>query len=117
MNMAWSRDLYKMYNNALLKIVLQSGQGVDLGNGIVISGVGQADDVGLLSNDIHCLHNILHLAMNYCQQYHLDLCADKTKLLLIKKASSTIIHYNPITLNGQQIPCKTSRTCWCDQIT
>ena len=58
MNMAWSSDLYKMYNNALLKIVQQSGQGVDLGNGIVISGVGQADDVGLLSNDIHCLLNI-----------------------------------------------------------
>ena len=42
--------------------------------------------------------------MNYCQQYHVDLCADKTKLLMINKASRTIIHYNPITLNGQQIP-------------
>ena len=58
-----SSDEYKLYNNDLLKTVQKSKQGVDLGNGLVISGIGQADDVALLSNSIHNLNNILNLAL------------------------------------------------------
>ena len=65
----FSSDGYKIYNNDLLKIVQNSSQGVEMGNDLIVSGVGQADDIGLLSNDIFNLFNILYLALNYCQRY------------------------------------------------
>ena len=74
-----SSDEYKIYNNDLLKIVQQSNQGVDLGNGLVITGLGQADDIAIVSNSIRSLHNALNLALNYCQRFHVELCSEKNK--------------------------------------
>ena len=97
-------DCYKIYNNNLFETVQKSCQGVDFGNGLVISAVGQADDVALLSNDIFKLFNILHLALNYCKEYHVDLCADKTKLLHFSSSPDvSFVHYNPIQVNDQHI--------------
>ena len=42
-----SGDLYKIYNNELFKTAQASNQGVDLGNELIISAVGQADDSAL----------------------------------------------------------------------
>ena len=99
-----SSDAYKIYNNELLETVQKSRQGVDLGNNLVISGVGQADDVLLLSNNIFNLSNILHLTLNYCKDYHVELCADKTKLLHFPSSSNIAdVPYNPIQINQQQI--------------
>ena len=83
-----SSDLYKAYNNDLLITTQRSEQGVDLGDGLTISSVGQADDVGLLANCIYSLFNILQLALIFCQAFHIELCADKTKLLLITNQES-----------------------------
>ena len=49
-----SSDEYKSYNNELLITIQNSKQGADLGNNLVVSGVGQADDVALLANCILC---------------------------------------------------------------
>ena len=96
---------YKIYNNELLKIIQRSDQGVDLGIGCSVSCVGQADDVALLSNDIHCLKNALNLTLNYCRRFHVELCPDKTKLLVMTRNSEeTFIPYNPIMINGSVIP-------------
>ena len=78
-----SSDLYKIYNNELLNLLQDSSQGVVMGNDLVISGVGQADDIALLSSNIYSLFNLLHLVLKYCKQYNIKLCADKTKLLLL----------------------------------
>ena len=99
-----SSDCYKVYNNELLDTVQNSKQGVDLGNDLVISGVGQADDVALLSNNIFKLFNLLHLALNYCHRYHVELCADKTRLLLMtSKTDQKFIPYNPLIIKKQKI--------------
>ena len=99
-----SSDCYKIYNNDLLDTVQQSEQGVDFGDGLVVSGVGQADDVGLLSNDIFSLVNILSLVINYCNNYCVDLCADKTKLLVMaKNEDQKFIPYNPVSINGSPV--------------
>ena len=99
-----SSDLYKVYNNELLKTVQSLGQGVDIGNNVVVSAVGQADDIALLSNNIFKLFNILYLALQYCQKYQVDLCADKTKLLVMTKNNNQLfIPYNPISIGGKQI--------------
>ena len=98
-----SSDEYKLYNNDLLKTVQKSKQGVDLGNGLVISGIGQADDVALLSNSIHNLNNILNLALNFCTKYHIGLCPDKTKLLKVSRGTEHFVPYNPIRIGGENI--------------
>ena len=40
-----SSDLYKFYNNELLSTVQKLDQGVDLGDGVVVSAVGQDDHI------------------------------------------------------------------------
>ena len=98
-----SSDNFKSYNNDLLKWVQKSKQGVKLGNNLVVSGVGQADDVVLLSNNIYSLFNILNIALRYCRDYHVDLCASKTKLLMMTPRSSTnLVTNNPIHINGEE---------------
>ena len=84
-------------------MVQKSGQGVDLGNGLVISGIGQADDVALVSNSLHNLSNILNLALNYCTKYHIGLSPDKTKLLAVSKNAGQFVPYNPIRIGGENI--------------
>ena len=99
-----SSDLYKIYNNELLSTVQQSGQGVDLGAGLVISGVGQADDVALMSSNLNNLFNILQLTLNYCQRFCVKLCPDKTKLLaMASKQEHRLTPNNPLTINGKEI--------------
>ena len=64
-----SSDNYKSYNNDLLKWVQKSKQDANLGNNFIVSGVDQADDVVLLSNNIYGLFNIVHIALRYCRDY------------------------------------------------
>ena len=97
-------DLYRIYGNILIKTLQKSAQGVDSSNVINVSCVGQADDICLLSNDIHCLYNLLHLALTYCQEYQAELCADKTKLLVATRNDQLWIYFNPISINCHQIP-------------
>jgi hypothetical protein len=95
-----SSDYYKIYNNPLLELLQASKQGVSLGNKLTISGIGQADDVVVSSNDIYMLYNLLALALNYCRKYHVQLCAHKTKLLMY--ADKTVsVPLNPIVINGE----------------
>ena len=54
-----SSDFYKIYNNDMLNIIEEGSQGVDVGGGQTISGVGQADDVALLANDIYLILKIV----------------------------------------------------------
>ena len=99
-----SSDNYKSYNNDLLKRIQKSQQGVKLGNGLTISGVGQADDVALVSNNIFGLFNILHLALKFCQEFHVELCADKTKLLMLSNnIKNPPIYYNPLKIYEKRI--------------
>ena len=100
-----SGDYYKIYNNQLLELLQASAQGVELKPGLVVSAVGQADDVCLLSNNIHSLFNLLHLASSYCEQHHVQLCVEKTKLLLLsQKWKEDIPFFNPIAMEGVPIP-------------
>ena len=78
-----SSDFHKLYNNELLYAFQKSKQGVYLGDKLVVSAVRQADDVVLCSNNIYMLFNLLSLALEYCEQFIVKICADKTKLLLI----------------------------------
>ena len=81
-----SSDFYKLYNNEQLEVAQSSNLGVDIGSS-VISAVGQADDVILLTNDLYDLKLLLRLTENYCDKFRVKLEPGKTKLL-------TFIVYN-----------------------
>ena len=64
-----SIDFYKVHNNSQLEAAQDSQLGVDIGGStpLVVSGIGQADDVALISNDIFALQNLLQLSLQYCK--------------------------------------------------
>ena len=75
-----SDRIYKLANNKELQVTQQSNLGVMIVD-IHCGSIGQADDVALVSNDIHRLLCILKLAMDYAKEYHIDMVPEKTKLL------------------------------------
>ena len=88
-----------LYNNDLLKTAQNSMQGVNLGQNLIVSAVGLADDSVLSANKLSKLSNILYLTLLYCEKYGVTLCPDKTKLLRISKNHNTNMEvFNPIML-------------------
>ena len=84
-----SSDFYKIYNNEQLNLAQDSELGVPLGP-VTISGIGQADDVALLSNDLHSLQGLLDLSLYYCEKYHVSLSPGKTKLQVYSAKNSEL---------------------------
>ena len=90
-----SSDFFKVYNNEQLNIAQESGLGVDLGGTqpLVVSAVGQADDVCLVSNNIHSLKSLMELSLAYCRRHFITLNADKTKLQAFSNTSTFLQAY------------------------
>ena len=102
-----SSYFYKIFGKEQLQTVQDSSLGVPLGP-LTISGVGQADDTGLLSNNIHKLYFLLHLTKIFCAKYQVELCSEKTKLQVYNKSNldelaDYVKHVNPIKVGGEQI--------------
>ena len=102
-----SDRLYKLANNYQINVAQNSKLGVNLGSNI-ISIIGQADDSGLLANDIHSLNNLLLLTLEYCKEYSVTLVPEKTKLLAFcPPGSELLVEYakiiSPISINGSFI--------------
>jgi hypothetical protein len=100
-----SGDFYKLYNNDLLLSTQKSQQGVNLGNDLVISSIGLADDTALPANNLFCLANILYLVLEYCKKYDVQLCPDKTKLIRLSNnlEETDMEMFNPISIAGKTI--------------
>ena len=49
------------------------------------------------------LYNLLVLALDYCKKYNVQLCSDKTKLLMFADKTFSV-PLNPIIMNGEQVP-------------
>ena len=102
-----SSDLYKIFGKEQLETAHASGLGVSLGP-LTVSGIGQADDTALVSNNIHKLFFLLHLTTVFCAKYHVNLCSEKTKLQVFhnKDMSQTVDYVknmNPIKINDEKI--------------
>ena len=76
-----SSDYYKTYNNEQLSVPQETDLGVFLGD-VHVAAIGQADDTVLVSDEIYKLKFLLNLTLQYCDKYHVELSADKTKLQL-----------------------------------
>jgi hypothetical protein len=75
---------------------------------LVLSGVGQADDVGLLANSLKKLKLLLYLTVLYCDRYQVKLVGAKTKLLVFnskqtKLQSSIELASTTISVDGEDI--------------
>ena len=85
-----SSDYYKLYNNDQLKAAQASHLGVHMGishddptepKKLIVSAIGQADDVVLVSNDLGRLGLLAYLSEEYCRKYNVTLVPSKTNLL------------------------------------
>ena len=93
-----SSDHYKIFGKQLAT-AQQSKLGVQLGNQ-TISGIGQADDTLLLSNNIQSLHHLLLMTLVFCKKYQVKLCAEKTKLQVFStKQTDDIAEYQMKTFS------------------
>ena len=102
-----SDKIYKLCNNVQLSTAQESGLGFDLGS-VIVSSIGQADDTVLISDCLIKLYGLLHLAIQYCQQYFVELVPEKTKLLAyVPKSLSHSVEIqklaNPLSLDGHKI--------------
>ena len=80
---------------------------------LIVSCIGQADDTALISNDIQKLFYLLELTKIFCSKYHVELCAEKTKLQVFstkKMAHSVALAKatSAIEIGGERIPFSTS---------
>ena len=76
-----SGDFYTIYNTEQLSTAHEANLGIDVGP-VQVSSIGQADDVVLLSHDVHLLNHLLTLTIDYCRKHHVTLAPEKTKLLV-----------------------------------
>ena len=102
-----SSEFYKIFSQEQLETAQKSLLGVTLGP-LTVSGIGQADDSALVSNNIHHLYFLLHLTKIFCQKYHVKLCPEKTKLQVYSTENmKQLVDYakcvNPITVNNMNI--------------
>ena len=100
-----SGDFYKIYAKSQLQMAQDSNLGVELARDIVVSGIGQADDTLLLSNNLHSLQNLLQLSLYYCSKFNVELSPEKTKLQVIapKRLSKEVEYlkeFSPVQING-----------------
>ena len=102
-----SGDYYKIFGKEQLSTAQASGLGVGLFDQ-TISAIGQADDTVLLSNCLHSLQNLLHLTLKFCAKHHVQLCIEKTKLLVVATPSmAPLVEYmkltSPVNIRGEKI--------------
>ena len=102
-----SDRIYKLANNKELILTQNSMLGLHMGP-IHCASIGQADDVALLSDDLHRLQCILHLAMEYAEEYHVEMVPEKTKLLCFTPRGQELQAYfwkvvSPITMAGHTV--------------
>ena len=74
-----SSDFYKIFAQEQLELLQDSSLGVPLGP-ITVSGIGQADDSVIVTNNIHHLKYLLELTITFCNKHQVQLCSDKTVL-------------------------------------
>ena len=87
-----SSEKYKIYNNEQISTPQMSGLGTTILD-VPVAAIGQADDTGLVSNDIHQLQHLLQLTLNYCAKYQVELSTTKTKLLFFNSSESDYSKY------------------------
>ena len=107
-----SDKIYKLNNNDQLTTAQDSGLGIDLGSSN-ISGIGFVDDVSLQSNSLSKLGGLLHLTIEYCQKFHVELVPDKTKLLVFSPPNQHLDVYlqklrNHLVIDGHVIDFSSS---------
>ena len=103
-----SSDLFKVYNNDQIASAQASQLGIPLGGDLVISAIGQADDIALVSNNIFFLQCLLDLSLSYCEKHQVKLSTGKTKLQAYTNNSTRYQAYYakvvcPVNISGDKV--------------
>ena len=103
-----SSDLFKVFNNDQIASAQATKLGVPLCGDLVISAIGQADDIALVSNDLFFLQCLLELSLWYCEKHHVKLNTGKTKLQAYSNTyTRDQVYYeklvSPVNISGQKI--------------
>ena len=77
--------------------------------GVHVASIGQADDVALVSNDPHQLQGLLHLAMEYATDHHIEKVPEKTNLLCYTPRGQQLNttywkDVSPVSMSGHPVP-------------
>ena len=110
-----SDQVYRLVNNEQLDVTQASGLGIDFGVGdekcsmnIVLSAVGQADDVALMASSLVNLKALLYLTEAYCLKFNVKLVPSKSELFVYhpKRMFNEILLellVNPVVSDGSVV--------------
>ena len=104
MNVALSREVLTPKTSTKSSVKSNSPLVRSLIGELIISGIGQADNTAILSDNIHKLLNLLMLSESFYNRFHLKLCAEKTKVLVFAtKKMKLAVDYaketNPVNID------------------
>ena len=98
----FSCEFYKIYNSEQLTVPQETELGTFIGD-VHIASIGQADDTVLVSNDLYKLKFLLHLTLQYCSKYNVELSSSKTKLQVFTPNKTPSSHVKLITNSAHPI--------------
>ena len=97
----FSSEFYKIYNAEQLTTPQDTGLGTHIGD-IHIASIGQADDTVLVSHDLYKLKFLLHLTLQYCTKFNVELSSSKTKLQVYTPPNTSVAERN-LLMNSAQL--------------
>ncbi len=93
-----SAELYKRFNNPLLKLLVSSGAGAKLGH-LAIPAPTCADDIALMATDPTKLQTLINIVHDFSRMMKYELQPKKTNILIVRPDDSPCEFY----LDGQLI--------------
>ena len=86
-----SDRLHNLASALQLLTTQASGLGIDMAGVVHVASIGQADNVALISQDLHKLKFLLQLVVNFAATHHTTLVPEKTKLLCYSPSARTLV--------------------------
>ena len=102
-----SGDQFQLVNNKELLVTNSAGLGLNMGE-ISVGSIGVADDVALVSPQLHALQSLLNLSQSLTSSKCMVNVPEKTKLLLFQPKGDQSADYwheaSPIIMDGAALP-------------
>ena len=80
-----SPTLFAIYINDLAKEIKESGIGIDLDEGLLVSVLLYADDIVLLADSEADLQSLLNIVHSWCSRWRLEVNLLKTNIMHVRK--------------------------------
>ena len=81
-----SPTLFAIYINDLAKEIKESGIGIDVDEGLLVSVLLYADDIVLLADSEADLQSLLNIVHSWCSRWRLEVNLLKTNIMHVRKS-------------------------------